>query len=81
MLLEKLSEDLKIEVSKEEIENAMNDEAQRMGVNKKTIKNMYKGERKLELEYRLRSEKTLDIVLEKANIEPDEKALNEKADS
>jgi trigger factor len=68
LLLEALAKQEHIELGDKDVDEAIKDEADRMGVPVAKLKGIYKGRRRDEMKHRLASEKALDLVVEKAKV-------------
>lgn len=79
MLCDVLAKDHNIVISDEDLEAELDREADRMKVSTSELKTHYKPEDIESMRYRLKSDKVVDMVIEKASLVPEEKSLLENA--
>ena len=79
LLLESLTKTLEISLSKEEVNEMLEEEAKKLGISAKKYREFFKGDRIKEFEFRMLGEKTIDAVIEKGAVAEESKPLREDA--
>ena len=79
LILEALAKELDISISKEELNEMLESEAQKLGISAKKYREFFKGDRIRDFEFRMQGEKAIDAVIEKGNLKEANKPLREEA--